>query len=213
MGCKISGIDISTFQGQPDFQKVKQTGVQFVMARAGFGSDTVDNQFYRNAKECNRCNIPLGVYWFSYARNVDQARKEACKCIQTIRDFRIEYPVCYDFEYDSDRYARECGVTVTRELRTDMAKAFLTEMEKGGYYAMLYLNQDYCANKYHMEALQRRYDLWYADYNASCHNSHAGIWQYSSKGCVAGIQGNVDLDYALRDYPALIRAAGLNHLS
>lgn len=211
MGTKICGIDISTFQRSPDFEKVKGAGVKFVMARAGFGEGTVDNQFQRNASECNRCGIPLGVYWFSYALNPDQARLEAQKCIQTIKNYRIEYPVCYDFEYDSERYAKQCGVTMTRELMTSMADAFLHEIERGGYYAMLYANGDFCKNKFAMERLAR-YDLWYADYNPVCHNCKAGIWQYSSNGCIDGIAGKVDLDYALQDYPAMIKAAGLNHL-
>lgn len=211
MGTKICGIDISTFQRSPDFEKVKGAGIKFVMARAGFGGGTVDNQFHRNARECNRCGIPLGVYWFSYALNPDQARQEARKCLEVIKDHRIEYPICYDFEYDSVRYAKECGVTMTWELLTSMADAFLQEIERGGYYAMLYSNVDFSKNKFGMEQL-RRYDLWYADYSHMCHNYRAGIWQYSNSGRINGIAGTVDLNYALRDYPAMIKAAGLNHL-
>lgn len=208
---KISGIDISTYQGQPNFEKVKKAGVKFVMARAGFGGGTVDNQFHRNARECNRCGIPLGGYWFSYALDPNQARQEARKCLEIIKNYRIEYPVCYDLEYDSERYSGQCGVTLTSELMTSMAEAFLHEIESGGYYAMLYTNQDFYKNKFQMSRL-RMYDLWYAEYNSKCHNEKAGIWQYSSSGRIDGIAGNVDLDYALKDYPAIIKAAGRNHL-
>lgn len=93
MATKIKGIDISTWQGTPDFSKVKAAGVQFVIARAGYGQNNIDKQFRRNASECNRLGIPFGVYWFSYALNAEMARQEARYCLEAVKGYRLEYPI------------------------------------------------------------------------------------------------------------------------
>ena len=202
------GIDVSTFQGAPDYERVKAAGIQFVIARAGYGGNHIDRQFHRNAQECNRLGIPFGVYWFSYALNEDQAAQEARYCLEAVRPYRLEYPIWFDFEYDSIRYAQQQGVTVTGALATRMVAAFCAEIEKAKYYAGFYTNADLARTLLDMTALAR-YDLWYAWYQPTL-NRTAGIWQYSSTGQVDGILGNVDLDESFKDYPSIIRKAGLN---
>ena len=96
----IFGIDVSRFQGNIDWAEVKRAGVEFAMLRAGFGSGSIDVQFRRNAEGCCAEGIPFGVYWFSYAYTPDMARQEARQCLETIEDYRVEYPVCIDFEQD-----------------------------------------------------------------------------------------------------------------
>ena len=110
----IHGIDVSGHQGNIDWRKVKASGIQFAMLRAGYGANTVDSEFERNAHGCMEEGIPFGVYWFSYAYTPEMARREAEKCISVIREYKVQYPVCYDFEYDSVRYAQQNGVQVTR---------------------------------------------------------------------------------------------------
>ena len=198
MTTKIKGIDISTWQGTPDFSKVKAAGVQFVIARAGYGQNNIDKQFRRNASECNRLGIPFGVYWFSYALNAEMARQEARYCLEAVKGYRLEYPIFFDLEYDTVRYAKQNGVTITKALATQMVKAFCSEIEAAGYYAANYMNNDYAKNMFDMAAL-KQFDVWYAWYNATINRSDAGLWQYSSSGKVNGISGNVDLDYALKD--------------
>ena len=105
----IHGIDVSQHQGSIDWRKVKASGIQFAMLRAGYGANTVDGEFERNARGCMEAGIPFGVYWFSYAYTPEMARREAEKCISVIREYKVQYPVCYDFEYDSVRYARQMG--------------------------------------------------------------------------------------------------------
>ena len=209
MATKIKGIDISTWQGTPDFSKVKAAGVQFVIARAGYGQNNIDKQFRRNASECNRLGIPFGVYWFSYALNAEMARQEARYCLEAVKGYRLEYPIFFDLEYDTVRYAKQNGVTITKALATQMVKAFCSEIEAAGYYAANYMNNDYAKNMFDMAAL-KQFDVWYAWYNATINRSDAGLWQYSSSGKVNGISGNVDLDYALKDSPTIIKNAGLN---
>ncbi len=206
------GIDVSVHQGVIDWDKVKAAGIEFAMLRAGYGNNNIDGQFKRNISECNRVGIPCGVYWFSYALNAEQAAREAQQCIAAIKPYRVEYPVCFDLEYDTVRYAKDNGVTIGKALATAFVKAFCTEVEKAGYYAANYTNQDYSRNMFDMDALSC-FDLWYAWYNANCNRSDAGLWQYTSSGKVPGIGGNVDSNIAFKDYPAIIRGAGLNGFS
>ena len=97
----IKGLDVSEFQGIVDWERVKASGYQFAMLRAGYGFNTVDKQFHRNASECNRIGLPIGVYWFCYAVSPQTAVQEADGCMSTISGYRLDYPVCYDIEQSS----------------------------------------------------------------------------------------------------------------
>ncbi len=193
------GIDISVWQGKVDFEKVKAAGIEFVMIRAGFGGGNVDERFHRNVSECNRLGIPCGVYWFSYALSVKDAVEEARHCLDTILGYKIDYPVCIDFEYDSTRYATEKGTKVDKKFVTEVICAFCEDIEKAGYRAGVYTNYDYSRNMIDMNAVSK-YALWYARYNDSCERADADIWQYSNQGRVDGIAGDVDLNIAFTDY-------------
>ena len=206
------GIDVSKWQGKIDWEKVKKAGIEFVIIRAGYGQNNIDEYFERNIKECNRLGIPCGVYWFSYALNADMARQEARYCLEAVKPYTVEYPICFDFEYDSVNYAKKKGVTITKELATAIADAFLNEVEKAGYYAMNYTNKDYLTRMFDMSKL-KKYDLWYAYWSSKCDRDDVGIWQYTSDGKVDGISGRVDMNIAYKDYPAIIRKAKLNNLS
>lgn len=204
-------IDVSNHQGNIDWEKVKAAGVDGVMIRAGYGRNNIDKQFVRNITECNRLGIPCGVYWFSYAYTVELAQKEAQYCLAAIKPYKVELPVCYDFEYDSVRYGRENGVTVNKRLATAFVHAFCGAIEDAGYYAMNYSNLDYLKNYFDDTVLQ--YDLWLAWYSDAVKPTRdCGMWQYSSKGSVNGISGNVDMNIAYRDYKSIIAKADLNNL-
>lgn len=130
-------------------------------------------------------------------RNVEAETKlDLLHEIQSIRD-QI-YPVCFDFEYDSIRYAKAKGVVIGKAQATAIAKAFLDVIKAAGYIPSLYSNYDYSRNMFDLAQLP--YDLWYAWYNSSCNRSDAQLWQYSSSGSVNGISGKVDLDYAIQEY-------------
>jgi lysozyme len=192
------GIDVSYAQGVIDWEAVKNSGNEFAILRAGYGMGHIDSQFARNAAECNRLGIPIGVYWFGYALSADEAAQEAQKCVEAIKTYKITYPVCYDYEYDSVRYAKNKGVSIGREQATAFARAFLDAIKAAGYIPGLYSNYDYAKNMFDLSQLP--YDLWYAWYNNTCNRSDDLLWQYSSSGVVNGISGKVDLDYALKDY-------------
>lgn len=207
----LKGIDVSSHQGLINWNRVKAAGIDFAMIRAGYGNNNIDKQFVRNITECNKLGIPVGVYWFSYALSAKMAADEAKACLAAIRPYRVEWPVVYDLEYDTLRYAGTKGVTIGRKMASDMVRAFCGEVEKAGYYAMNYSNLDYLRNMFEPE-LRKDYDLWYAQYSSAI-SKDAGqvwLWQHTDKGKVDGITGNVDLNIAYRDYKAIIERAGLN---
>ena len=205
------GLDVSEFQGTVDWEQVKAAGYQFAMLRAGYGFGTLDQQFQRNAAECNRIGLPIGVYWFCYAISPETARQEADGCINAISSYRLDYPICYDIEQATVNYAAQNGVTLTPALATQFVRSFCDRIEERGYYAMFYSNRNFL-NTYFPADLSDRYALWYAYYNSQFDGTNCGIWQFTDQGSVPGISGNVDLDTGFIDYPAVIRKAGLNHL-
>ena len=139
----IKGLDVSEFQGEVDWERVKAAGYQFAMLRAGYGFGTVDKQFHRNASECNRIGLPIGVYWFCYAVNPQTAVQEADGCISTISGYRLDYPVCYDIEQASVTYAAGEGVSMTASLARQLVENFCNRIEEKGYYAMFYTNRNF----------------------------------------------------------------------
>ena len=208
------GIDVSKWQGAIDWEAVKGSGVvDFAMLKVGSGQSRTDPMFKRNADECTRLGIPFGVYFFSYAYTPELARKEAKRCLELIKPYKLSYPVAWDYEYDSYDNAVELGVTPTRALVSDMARAFLGEVEAAGYYAMLYANPDYI-QRFFDDALVSRYDIWLAQWQGNSKKPEdkpalaGGMWQYSNQGnngfAVPGVPTRVDLNYAYYDYPALI---------
>ena len=208
----IKGLDVSKFQGEVDWERVKAAGYKFAMLRAGYGFNTVDEQFRRNASECNRIGLPIGAYWFCYATSPSSAVQEADGCVNTISDYRLEYPVCYDIEQATIDYAAGQGVTITPALARQLVQSFCDRIEAKGYYAMFYSNRNFL-EQYLGNDLSKRYSLWYARYTDTFDGTDCSMWQYTSQGSVPGISGNVDLDLSYVDFPSVIRSAGLNHLS
>ena len=191
------GIDVSKHQGRINWNKVAPH-IDFAMLRAGYGKGNIDAFFDMNAVACNNLNIPIGAYWFSYAYTPDMAKREAKFCIDIIKAHNIAYPVCFDFEYDSTKFAQKNGVKVTSNLMCEMAEAFLTEIEKAGYYAMNYTNIDYLNKGF--AKLTGRFDTWLAQWNVDEPTKKCGIWQYSDSGKMDGINGNVDMNLSYYDY-------------
>lgn len=205
-------VDISVHNGDIDFTKLAGA-VDGVIIRAGYGRNNLDKKFKQNAEGCAKHGIPFGVYWFSYALTAEDARKEALYCLDAIKPYKVELPVCFDLEYDSRRYALQQGVNIDRMLASEMVKAFCDTVEAAGYFAMNYANEDYCKN-YFTDAVLKRYALWYARYtkNITGQPRNCGIWQYTSAGTVAGIAGKVDVNKVYYDYKTIIANKGLNHL-
>lgn len=208
----IKGLDVSEFQGEINWEQVKSAGYKFAMLRAGYGYGTVDAQFRRNASECTRLGIPFGVYWFCYAVSPQAAVQEADGCLKTISGYRLEYPVCYDIEQASAAYITGQGVNFNSDLARKLVSSFCSRIEENRYFAMFYTNRNFL-DTYLGSQTADRYAFWYARYADTFDGTKCGMWQYTSQGRVPGISGDADLDIAFEDYPQIIRAAGLNHLS
>lgn len=212
----IHGIDVSEHQGVIDWGKAENE-IDFAMIRAGVGT-RLDYQFIRNITECNRIGIPCGVYWFSYADNETEAADEAARCTEAIKPYKVEYPVCFDFEYASATNIQSKGVTPTKALCSAICHAFCAATEAAGYYTMVYTNDGFIS-QYYDSTIAAKYDLWVPTYPNTTPTTFdspprsCGIWQYTSTGSVAGIDGNVDLDVSYKDYTSIITAAGLNNLT
>lgn len=199
----LKGIDVSEHQGVIDWSKVKASGIEFAILRAGYGKNNIDKQFKRNIEECKRVDMPIGIYWFSYALTSEMAKEEAQYAINAVKGYTLSYPIFFDFEYDSVNYCRRNGVEVSKDFATRLALAFCKEIERQGYYASNYTNMDYANNMFDMNRL-KDIDIWYAYYNDNC-NRKCGLWQYTENGRVPGINGNsVDMNYDFINYPNMI---------
>lgn len=202
---EIKGIDVSVWQGAIDWQKVKAAGIQFAMLRGGFGKNKtqVDGQFETNYKNAKAAGVPVGVYHYSYAQSVTDAEKEADFCLSMLKGKQFEYPIAFDIE---DKTQRNLG----KDLISQIIIAFCEKVEKAGYYVCIYANKDWLNNRIDTYC-RNRFDVWLAEWTSKpTYNGQFGLWQYSSKGSVSGISGNVDLNIAYKDYPSIIKAAKLN---
>lgn len=199
------GIDVSEFQDNIDWTKVKADGIDFAMVRAGFG-ETLDAMAQKNVSGAIAAGVKCGIYWFGYPLSEAQAVREAEKCVEFAKQYDLEYPIAYDFEYDSVKNLERNGVAATKANISAFVRAFCNAVENAGYYVMVYTNYDFY-NNYFDKSLWTDYDMWLADWDDGGtvpQLSYAHIVQYTSKGSVAGISGNVDRDYSVRDYPEII---------
>lgn len=201
----IRGIDVSKWQGNINFQKVKDSGISFVIIRAGYGKlpSQKDKCFEENYCKAKASGLDVGVYWYSYAMSVDEAREEAKACLSVIKGKQFEYPVYFDLE-EQKQFSKG------REFCDSIVNAFCGELEKNGYFAGLYIS---CSplERFISESTAKKYALWVAEYNSRCrYNADYGMWQYSSKGKVNGIGGNYDMNYCYKNYPSIIKNGGFN---
>lgn len=194
---KQKGIDISTWQGTVDFAKVKADGIQFVILREGY-SQTIDNRFLEYVQGCQKAGLPiLGVYHFSYALSVEQARQEAVSCINNMKKAGLgkDVIVFFDLEYDSVDKAKAQGVTIGKNECIAHTKAFCEQVTALGYKAGIYSNVDYY-NRMYSKDLIDEYIFWLACWSNSQNPAiDCVVWQHSSKGRVDGISGDVDMDF------------------
>lgn len=200
-----NGIDVSKYQGNIDWQKVKASGVAFAMLRAGYGRYAAqkDERFEANYQAAAAAGVPVGAYHYSYATTPEQAKTEAKVFLEWIRGKQFAYPLAYDVEESDQAALGKTGVS-------DLIRAFCETVEAAGYYVCIYANK-YFLDNFVDDDCKRRYDVWVAQWAEK--NTYAGsygMWQYTSAGAVDGISGRVDLDHAYKDYPTIMRENGLN---
>ncbi len=198
---KISGIDVSSWQGDIDWKKVKNSGVEFAIIRTGYGrhdEKQVDKYFKANIKGAKAAGIKVGAYHYSYAESVEDAKTEAQFCLSILNGEKLDLPVYYDIEDKSISSKHDKGV------RTNMCIAFCSEIEKAGYWAGVYANKNWFDNFLNYEELKKRYTLWLAHYDIGEPSLKCDLWQYTSSGSVSGINSKVDMNYMYRDLAAEI---------
>lgn len=197
------GIDVSRWQGAINWNDAKP---DFCIIQAGFGRETSqkDVQFEANYAGCKRAGVPCGAYWYNYAQSPEDAVREANACLAVIKGKQFEYPIYYDIEENS-------VLKLGRDKVSAIAKAFLETIEKAGYFVGLYMAASHL-NSYINDDIKKKYSIWVAHIDTSkpAYSGNYGMWQYSWKGRINGIAGDVDMDYAYEDFPTIIKKAGLN---
>ncbi len=198
----LKGIDVSQFQLNIDWNKVKSSGdADFAIIRAGYGKELnqEDPYFDYNMQNAQAAGMDVGIYWYSYAYSVEDAVKEAETCYQIIKDYSFNYPVYFDVEEYGQMF------NLTKAQLSAIVDAFCSTLEAKGYYVGVYSSASYLQSNIYEHVL-KKYDVWVAEYNSGIYhyNGHYGIWQYSSTGSVDGIPAAVDLNYCYKNYPEII---------
>lgn len=201
MGVQLKGIDVSGWQGNIDFKKVKASGVEFVLVKAGYSTSTVDT-WETNFANAKNNGLKVGAYWFSYALTIEQGIEEAKAFIKALKGKQLDFPVYLDLEETSQ-------FNKGKAFCTELVEAFCGELEKAGYYAGVYAST--CPfTSFVDEKVREKRPAWIADYRGECYYEGTyGIWQYGV-GTVDGIQCDCDLDEGYVDYSEHIKANGLN---
>ena len=191
-----AGIDVSKWQGEIDWDKVKNAGVEFAIIRAGYrgsvtGAIVEDPYFQANMKGAAASGIPVGVYFFTQAVNEVEAVEEASAVLKLVTQFELDYPIFIDTE-GAGGNGRADGLDV--ETRTLVCEAFCRTIENGGYRAGVYASRNWYNNCLETTKLDH-YSIWLAEYRSvPLYQGYYSMWQYTSKGQVDGIKGNVDLN-------------------
>ncbi len=191
------GIDVSSHQGDIDWEAVAADGVEFVFVRAvyrgyGTGKLVVDEKCIENIEGAQAAGIDVGVYVFSQAINQAEVLEEAATVLNLLEGYSLQLPIVYDVEKVSDSTARTNDLTVDE--RTSLAIAFMEAVKNAGYSPMFYHNTEMGAMLLDLTRLTD-YQKWFAGYNKEFYWPYEySYWQYSEKGTVNGINGYVDLD-------------------
>ena len=214
------GIDVSAHNGTINWKKVKEDGITFAMLRMGYGAVT-DKKFVEYYKGAKEAGIALGGYWFSYALSTSGAIKEADACAKLLKTYPLDFPVYYDFEDDTERYAKDCGIVYTNVLRTSIIQAFCSRLKSLNFPVGIYSNENYIAYLTNWSALSA-WPLWLAKWPNYSGTHATGFsvtadsvttkwgnpqaWQFTDSGKVNGISGKVDLNWW---YGSLPKAANV----
>lgn len=197
-----TGVDVSEYQHEIDWDAVAADGIDFAMIRVGYRGNTegglhADERFLINLVQARVAGIECGVYFYSQAITVEEAEEEAAFVLDLLNGWELEYPVTFDYEItQGGRIA-----SIDAQMASQVARAFCSSIRAGGYVPMVY------GNTYDLERIDYEgiadCPLWCAEYDDGPSYDHkADIWQYTSEGAVAGINTRADLNLDLSDVPA-----------
>lgn len=216
-------LDISGHQKGFDYFKFKANNPNIlgVILRVGFTgwgrakSKQKDEMFDEHYAGFRRVGLPIGVYWYSCAVTVAEAQEEARLTLQYVQGKQLDYPIYFDTENDHDINAAGASqvsqAMLPRNTLTSITIAYCEEIEKAGYYVGIYASSSWFRDRLDLSRLTS-YDKWVAHYgvNSPGVNFTYGMWQFTNKAPVEGYRGYVDLNWCTRDYPNIIKRAGLN---
>ncbi len=197
------GIDLSKYQGNVDFAKVKEDDVEYAIIRCGYrgydsGTIIPDENWSKYAQNASDNGIKVGAYFFTQAVTVEEAVEEANFVINTIKPYNVTYPVVIDVEDVDNKTNRQKNLS-PKEL-TDVVIAFCDAIKAAGYTPMIYSNINYYGGKLEYSRLEE-YDKWFASYTTTLYFPYEiAMWQYTSTGSVNGITGNVDINISFKDW-------------
>ena len=186
------GIDVSKWQGDIDFKKVREAGAEFVMIRIGYqdgfdGDYVIDPYFEKNIEEAKENNLQVGIYFYSYSNSIEESEKQAEWVIKNLKNYEIDLPVVYDWEV----WSSFNSINASLYKFNLMAETFLKKIENSGYITMLYISKNYLENIWELQ----NYKTWLAHYtNKTNYNGNYYMWQMCSDGKIDGINGYVDID-------------------
>lgn len=199
-----TGIDVSVFQGDIDWDAVKNDGIDFVMLRVGYrgygqkGIMGKDDKFDSNYEGAKKAGLKVGAYFFSQATNESEAREEAAFVLDAVRDCPLDYPIAFDWEFVDNDEARTNGMT--SEDITVCAKAFCEAIKSAGKVPVIYFNCETGYFNYDLPQV-KDYGFWLAEYyDTPSFYYNYKMWQYSKTGSVDGISGDVDMNISIVDF-------------
>ena len=199
----IRGVDLSKYNGDVDFGKLKDNGIKFAMLRLGSrgygtGKITLDEKFVEYAQNAQVAGIQIGAYFYSQAVNETEAVEEANYIVGAVSGFGIKYPIAIDIEKVEGDEARTDKLTT--EERTAVVKMFCDAVKGYGYKPVIYATSDMLVAGLDLKELSD-YDVWLADYNIPTDYPYRySMWQYNKKGRIDGITGDIDLNLSFIDY-------------
>lgn len=186
------GIDVSKWQGEIDWEKVKNAGAEFAIIRVGYqtdydGENVVDPYFVANIEGAKRVGLPVGIYYYSYSKNIDQAKEQANWVKEQLKDYEIDLPIAFDWEsWNSFNKAGMSFYTINKS-----ANVFLDTLVENGYKGMLYGSKTYLEKIWY----PTEHDTWLAHYTSkTTYQGKYFLWQMCDTGRIDGINGNVDID-------------------
>ncbi len=198
------GIDVSKFQGDIDWNAVAADGVEYAFIRCGFrgwgeaGSMNADDNFGKNVDNARNAGIHAGAYFYSTAITQEEIDEEVAFVLDALEGHAVDYPVVIDTERSDSGTGR--ADNLSKEVRTDLVISFCEQIKEAGYTPMIYANTTWYAKKLDMARLEQ-YDKWFASFTTNFYFPYEiAVWQYSNKGRVSGISGDVDLNMSFKEW-------------
>ena len=215
-----NGIDVSRWNHGTDAEgnylpldwaKIKASGVDFVILKAGSTKSGLEPTFMMDYEGARAAGLEIGVYFYTYATTLEGIEKDARDLLSYLEGKKFEYPIYLDLE---DSSLEDLG----KNYLSDMCECFITTLQSEGYYAALYSNHNWLTYILDGAKIFTLYDVWYARYplsekptwNEQKYGKQLGMWQYSEEGKIAGVSGTFDLNYAYRNYKEIMIKWGLN---